>query len=529
MFTNRLFRLQEHQAHLPRRMTMKTMIFVLLLTLALSACAPAVAPTPAAKPILPAVAQAPAVVTVQAPASTAAPVQKEPITLRFAVTDPQDSPAGPSIQEFVDQVKELSGGNIIIQPVWEAGAQTPAGFEQGVIAAVKSGDYDLGQAGSRAFDLKGVTAFQALQTPFLIDSDALAIAVAQSEVAVQMLDGISAQGLTGLTLWPEDLRHPVSLVPGKPLVSPDDFAGVTFNSPWSGISFAMIKALGGTPGNDNPMAGGAEAGLFHLSRLPGTPIATGNVVFFPKFQVLFANGEAFNQLSEAQRAILGKAASAAQAKAIASRPDLAEAAAAWCADGASIVLASDEQLAAFVEAVQPVIDQIEADPANAEAVAAIREMKANTQAGPGVPACGVVAAQPAADDSVQTWSAGLPPNGVWQVELTDEDVVRMGVIQSDVGDWAGRWTWTFQDGNAHLLGEVEVGDPIPCKATYEVVGDIVRLTYFDSENCYGEIDDIQWRLDDDGLHLHLVAIENSHYVENKAVYEAKPWQKIADK
>jgi TRAP-type C4-dicarboxylate transport system substrate-binding protein len=516
MFTNRLFKLLDHQVHLTRRMTMKTMLFVFLFTLALSACVPAVT-------------QAPAVATVQAPTPTAIPVQNGTITLRFAVSDPQDGPAGPSIHEFIDQVTELSGGNIIIQPVWEAGAQTAAGDERGVIAAVKSGDYDLGQASSRAFDLEGVTFFQALQTPFLIDSDALAVAVAQSEVAVQMLEGISAQGLSGLTLWPEDLRHPVSLVPGKPLVSPDDFTSVNIDVPFSDISIALIKALGGTPVHGNSMVGGAEAGLFHLSSLPGTPIATGNVVFFPKFQVLFANDEAFDQLSEAQRVILGKAASAAQVKAIASRPDIAEAGDAWCTAGASIVLASNEQVTAFVEAAQPVIDQIEADPANAKLVAAIREMRAGTQAGPEVRACGVVATQPTADDGEQTWSAGLPPNGVWQVELTDEDVVRMGVIQSDVGDWAGKWTWTFQDGNAYLLAEVEVGDPFDCKATYEVVGDIVRLTYFDSENCYGEKDDIQWRLDDDGLYLHLVAIENSHYIENKAMYEAKPWQKIVDK
>jgi lysophospholipase L1-like esterase len=58
MFTNRLFKSLKHQVHLTRRMTMKTTIFVLLLTLALSACAPAVT-------------QAPPVATVQAPAPTA--------------------------------------------------------------------------------------------------------------------------------------------------------------------------------------------------------------------------------------------------------------------------------------------------------------------------------------------------------------------------------------------------------------------------------------------------------------------------
>jgi hypothetical protein len=62
-----------------------------------------------------------------------------------------------------------------------------------------------------------------------------------------------------------------------------------------------------------------------------------------------------------------------------------------------------------------------------------------------------------------------------------------------------------------------------------VIEDIVRFTYFTStDECQGEVDDIQWRLDDDGLHLHLVAIKNSRFLEMKAFFEAKSWQKIAN-
>ena len=46
MFTNRLFKLQGLEAHPPRRMTMKTIMFVLLFTLALSACTPQATATP---------------------------------------------------------------------------------------------------------------------------------------------------------------------------------------------------------------------------------------------------------------------------------------------------------------------------------------------------------------------------------------------------------------------------------------------------------------------------------------------------
>jgi dienelactone hydrolase len=69
MFINRLFSLSGHQAYPARRIIMKTTIIVLLLAMSLSACAPAVALAPAAKPVLPAVA----------PASTAVPIAASPI------------------------------------------------------------------------------------------------------------------------------------------------------------------------------------------------------------------------------------------------------------------------------------------------------------------------------------------------------------------------------------------------------------------------------------------------------------------
>ena len=46
-------------------------------------------------------------------------------------------------------------------------------------------------------------------------------------------------------------------------------------------------------------------------------------------------------------------------------------------------MASDEQVAAFEAAAKPVFDQIEQDPLNAELIAAIRELKENTEPSPG--------------------------------------------------------------------------------------------------------------------------------------------------
>ena len=41
--------------------------------------------------------------------------------------------------------------------------------------------------------------------------------------------------------------------------------------------------------------------------------------------------------------------------------------------------------------------------------------------------------------------------------------------------------------------------------------------------------EFQWRLYADGLHLHLVSMsEQGAFLENAALLEAKPWQKVAD-
>jgi TRAP-type C4-dicarboxylate transport system substrate-binding protein len=273
--------------------------------------------------------------------------QDDPVTLRLAVADAEGRPSTPFVLEFIEQVETLSNGSITIEPIWDAGRDTEVGFETGVIEHVTEGDFELGLAGSRAWNGAGVTSFDALQAPFLIDNDALAEAVVVSDVAARMLEGMSSAGMVGLTLWPEDLRHPFAIPPHTPLLSPEDFAGLNIRTTPSGISYALIEALGGTPMFDIGGYEGAESGLLQGASLSGRPIATGNVVFFPKFQVLFANGGAFERLSDEQQSVLRDAAAATQQKAIAEHPREAAAAAQWCADGGTIVLASEEQLAAF--------------------------------------------------------------------------------------------------------------------------------------------------------------------------------------
>jgi TRAP-type C4-dicarboxylate transport system substrate-binding protein len=454
--------------------------------------------------------------------------QGEPITLHLAVADEKGDPSEPLVLEFIDQVKTLSNSNITIEPIWDAGKDTEAGFEAGVIQLVKGGKADLGLAASRAWDTQGITSFQALQAPVFIDNDALAVAVATSDIARQMLSDVSSSGLTGLTLWPEDLRHPFSLISGKPLLSPGDFAGLNIRTTPSGISNMMVEVLGGKPMFEESGYEGAESGLRQGAHLTGTPTATGNVTFFAKYQVLFANDAAFQKLSENQRAVLRQAVAATQKKAIAEHPSETDAASAWCADGGTIVLASDAQVAAFEAAAQPVLDSIRKDSFNAEMITAIRDLKTKTVASLGAQACAPdaqVNAQPTA--GTESWSTGLLPNSVWRVELSAEDIIQMGVLKSKADQYAGTYTWTLKDGQYVNLWEDGKGNSGKCIGTYAVVEDFVRLTST-TDDCPNEVEDFQWRLDEDGLHIHILDIKGVPFTEVKATYEAKPWQKIAE-
>jgi len=362
----------------------------------------------------------------------------------------------------------------------------------------------------------------------------LAEAVASSDIGVRMLDSLSSPGIAGLALWPEDLRHPFSMNPDKPILLPDDLKGLAVRSIPSEVSYMLINALGGSPMYGDEYQA-AESGLRQGASLSGRPTATGNVIFFPKFQVLFANGAALEKLSEGQRSILREAAAATQKKAIAEHPSEADAAAAWCADGGTVVIASEEQVAAFEAAAKPVFDKIEQDPLNAELIAAIRELKAKTMPAPGAQACESDIAQsnvvPTSENEI--WSTGVPPNGKWTVNLTTEDIIAKGVRPSEADGWSGLFFFEFQDGKGLFRAEYLSDFIVACPFTYEAVEDFFRNTYVDlgqpNYECGPQVDDLQWRLDEEGqLYFRVIDIKAVPFLETKANFEAKPWQKITD-
>jgi TRAP-type C4-dicarboxylate transport system substrate-binding protein len=167
----------------------------------------------------------------------------EPVMLRLANAygDLNDVPA---VQDFVSQVKQRSGGNLRIQVEGPWGDYANDA-EQQVVRAVAAGKADLGWAGARVFDTMGVSSFQALQAPMLIDSYALEQAVVASDLPGQMLQGLTKVGVRGLGVLPDGLRKPIAVK--HPLLGVGDWRGITFGTVKSQGQVQALRSLGATP------------------------------------------------------------------------------------------------------------------------------------------------------------------------------------------------------------------------------------------------------------------------------------------
>ena len=150
----------------------------------------------------------------------------------------------PGVQPFVSQVKERSGGNLRIELTSGYGDDADDA-EQQVVRAVAAGKADLGWAGARVFDTMGVTSFQALQAPMLIDSYPLEQAVIAAGVPDQMLEGLDKVGVPALGVLVDGLRKPIAVK--GPLLEAADWRGITFGTLKSQGQAETIRALGASP------------------------------------------------------------------------------------------------------------------------------------------------------------------------------------------------------------------------------------------------------------------------------------------
>jgi TRAP-type C4-dicarboxylate transport system substrate-binding protein len=302
---------------------------------------------------------------------------------------------------------------------------------------------------ARAWSEAGVTRLEALQAPFLFESDEhVAAVVNDPAITTDLLTGFDGSGVNGLTMFPESLRHLFSF--GQPMLTPADVQGRTIRAISSLETTAMIEALGGTtvdPAGDAYQQGvdagtiqGTDSGFtLATGGNPGaTSTATGNVALYAKVMTIVINSALWTSLDDSQRAIITKAADATRSWAIANQTKDTEASAKFCAAGGTVALADAPAIAAFRAAEAPIYAALEADAATNRAIDAIRARATGSMTAP------VKACMPPIDASTVIPEPGDLPNGIYRIEYTDAYLQSWGV--TDINYQHGIWTYRLDDG-----------------------------------------------------------------------------------
>jgi TRAP-type C4-dicarboxylate transport system substrate-binding protein len=447
----------------------------------------------------------------------------EPAVLRFA--NNSDS-VPPQIDSFGREVARLSEGTLRIEFVesWREGEPAQ---EAGTIEDVQAGDVDMAWVGARAFESVGVTSFQALVAPFLIDSHDLQAEVFAEGVPERMLESVETIGLDGIGVLPGPMRKMMGMT--HPFATPSDFEGEVVGTSGGLLAEKVFEAFGATPKlvPAETSLDGLDALDYQLGAIHGNGFyetashVTANLNLWPRPLVIFMNADRYDTLAPEQRDILRTAAGAAVEPALdAARAEDDEAGPNLCLTGMRVVESSAADIAAFEDAVGSVYADLDRNAETSGFLDSIRALKDEIGAPPDSFACSTEQAQPAAQ-------AQTPIDGVYEVTTTVDDLVAAGVPRGDLLDENyGAWTYVFDRGR--LAFTQENGQACTwAYGTYTVDGDQVAWSIVDgggmapndASNKPGESFVFGWSLFRDALTLTSVPGE-----ESPEIYLAKPLQ-----
>ena len=396
------------------------------------------------------------------------------------------------VKAWADAVERLSGGSLEVDIAtnWRAGERD---YEQATLGDVRKGKAPLAAIAARAFDEAGVTSFQPLHAPMLIDSRELENAVLRGEVGQAALEGTGKLGMVGLALLPTELRRPVGIE--RPLVDAEDWKGARVYTREGVVARETIEALGATPVHTavdhwSEDVDGAEVGLGAPRAQPAVARKaagiTANVVLWPQPLSIVVSSRVFDDLSERQQSALRGAADEAfvpETRVVSAISD--EDRAVVCRLGAKLVTASPSQLDDLRAAVEPVYRTIEKGSGNREALERIKALKAD--ATPETVGCSAEERRQSSAGAGSPDLAGTFRTTISKRELADSPLL-MDAGEINDENW-GTLTLRLEDGRVRFTTR-NPQDGWETNGTYSTDGDTVDMVMED----IGETFSFKWSL-----------------------------------
>jgi TRAP-type C4-dicarboxylate transport system substrate-binding protein len=442
------------------------------------------------------------------------------------------SPVG-QMTSWAEAVGKESAGTLTVEfhHGWREGETD---FEASTIADVAAGRADLAFVGARAFDTVGTNSFQALMAPLLVDSHELQTAVFDSGIPQEMLAGLNDLGVVGIVALP----GPMIKILGKthPYVTPSDYTGEVIGIQASALHSSTFEALGATssPLHADADISGVDGYAKQLAAIWGSHFefdadyVTANVNLWPRPLILFANAEVFESLDDQQRAAIASAGPVAVEAALeASRIEDADGGSALCDAGMQFPVATDDELAELRTALEPVYEQLAADPETSSFLDAIKSIKADVGAPPHSVVCAQAALPPAASDSGETAILAGPPEGRYFRTVTGADWLAhgsaCGPVDADIDPESESYgeLWLI-DGRAEHWGPNDAGELRPgLLGTYSVFRDRIEI-----DETGGASFSLHWEFDGSELvlsDLEFIHIDSDDGCGHVDAWTAFPW------
>jgi TRAP-type C4-dicarboxylate transport system substrate-binding protein len=443
--------------------------------------------------------------------------KQEPVVLKFASLTGNTPP---QLQVFADEVVRRSDGTLRINFRAEWRGRDPDA-ERGTIEDVKAGKVDMGWVGARVFDRLGVTDFQPLLAPLLVDSYELEDRVFERGVPANMLDGVEELEVVGIGVLPGPMRKVLGI--GHPFLEPSDFDGQVIGGSKNELSVRTYRALGATikaliPGGSLEGLDAAEQQLGAIWENRYNRVAkyvTANVNLWPRPLVIFAGKDVFESLSPEQQDVLREAAAAAVPGALAAaRAEDDEAALQLCRRGMTFAVASESELAELRRALEPVYAELTADPETKSNIEAITNLKTEIAAAAEAPAC---------TSTKPPTTASPIPDGTYETTVTEADYRKAGVSDG-VGAFPGGFKMIFDAGEWTFIGPIRDGEPPKDegeKGSYTVFRDQIEVDISDDFRITA-----RWSLQGEALTFTDVGTPRDEPNALTVIWTSHPWVKV---
>jgi hypothetical protein len=266
-----------------------------------------------------------------------------------------------------------------------------------------------------------------------------------------------------------------------------------------------MEALGATPvvfpPGDSSGLDGMEAHVEIIAGAKydfGADSLTGNVVYWPRPGVIFANAAAFEAMTSDQQALLREAAEEAFTVSATHVPaSEARLVDELCARGLEITSAPDGAISGLTTAVQSVYDEIEQDPSTRATIDAIEALRASANAPMDAVECDVAAATPSPVPTV----IDSPIVGSYTTSFTKEELAASPYLY-DIGEvndenW-GELTITFEPDGRVSATQTNAIASSATSGTYSLDGDHILMA-FDEGDSFGDTFGGRWSLFRDTL------------------------------